>query len=152
MSLADELLKLEQLRERGTLTAEEFDRAKARLLSPAPEPVVPSEFAQAINRLRRSDGCRLRRLNRYCNLHFNGFGRFRHGHFGRHCLIARIRFSRLNRPWRQIFVGGYRLGSLNRGRSCYRRLHGLRRGRCGFRHRRGLLLHGGCWFGHRLRF
>ena len=58
MSLADELLKLEQLRERGTLTAEEFDRAKARLLSPAPEPVVPSELAKAINRLRRSDSDR----------------------------------------------------------------------------------------------
>ena len=58
MSLADELLKLEQLRERGTLTAEEFDRAKARLLSPDPAPLEPSEFAQAINRLRRSQSDR----------------------------------------------------------------------------------------------
>jgi phage shock protein PspC (stress-responsive transcriptional regulator) len=52
MSLADELIKLEQLRERGTLSTEEFDRAKARLLGP--EPAVPTELAQAINRLRRS--------------------------------------------------------------------------------------------------
>ena len=58
MSLADELIKLEQLRERGTLTPEEFDRAKARLLSPDPAPLEPSEFAQAINRLRRSQSDR----------------------------------------------------------------------------------------------
>ena len=58
MSLADELIKLEQLRERGTLTPEEFDRAKSRLLSPDPRPVVPSQLAQAINRLRRNDGDR----------------------------------------------------------------------------------------------
>jgi phage shock protein PspC (stress-responsive transcriptional regulator) len=54
MSLADELIKLEQLRERGTLNAEEFDRAKASLLNLDPVPVVPSDLAQAINRLRRS--------------------------------------------------------------------------------------------------
>ena len=37
MTLADELTKLEQLRERGSLTDDEFARAKARLLeSPAP--------------------------------------------------------------------------------------------------------------------
>ncbi|MDM7950453.1 PspC domain-containing protein [Hydrogenophaga sp.] len=54
MSLADELIKLEQLRERGTLSVEEFDRAKARLLNPDPVPAAPSDLARAINRLRRS--------------------------------------------------------------------------------------------------
>ena len=51
MSLADELLKLDDLRTRGVLTAEEFERAKARLLQndPTPPPAV-----QAINNLRRS--------------------------------------------------------------------------------------------------
>jgi phage shock protein C len=58
VSLADELIKLEQLRERGTLTPEEFDRVKSRLLSPGPDAVVPSELAQAINRLRRMDNDR----------------------------------------------------------------------------------------------
>lgn len=50
MSLADELLKLEQLRERGSLTAEEFDQAKARLLGTGVSP----KLAQSINSLRRS--------------------------------------------------------------------------------------------------
>ena len=54
MSLADELIKLEQLRARGTLTATEFDRAKASLLSPAVPPVVAPAWAQSIIRLRRS--------------------------------------------------------------------------------------------------
>jgi len=58
MSLADELIKLEQLRERGTLTVEEFDRAKASLLSPAMVPVVPPPWAQSLNRSRRSSGDR----------------------------------------------------------------------------------------------
>jgi phage shock protein PspC (stress-responsive transcriptional regulator) len=56
VSLADELIKLEQLRERGTLSVEEFERAKARLLGPSP--AVPSELAQSINRLRRSSSDR----------------------------------------------------------------------------------------------
>ena len=51
MSLADELIKLEQLRDRGTLTAEEFARAKSRLLE-APLAAVPG--VAAINRFRRS--------------------------------------------------------------------------------------------------
>lgn len=51
MTLADELIKLEQLRDRGTLSSDEFARAKARLLdgsaTMAPGPA-------AINRFRRS--------------------------------------------------------------------------------------------------
>ena len=54
MSLADELLKLEQLRERSSLTAEEFNRAKARLLGAGVEPAVSTKLAQSINGLRRS--------------------------------------------------------------------------------------------------
>lgn len=54
MSLADELLKLEQLRERGSLTAEEFERAKARLLGTGVDPMVPPKLAQSLNSLRRS--------------------------------------------------------------------------------------------------
>jgi len=51
MSLADELIKLEQLRERGGLTDDEFARAKARLLEPPP-PTGPR--CGGLNRLRRS--------------------------------------------------------------------------------------------------
>ena len=40
MSLADELTKLQQLRESGTLTEEEFQQAKTRLLG-AEEPLPP---------------------------------------------------------------------------------------------------------------
>jgi phage shock protein C len=54
MSLADELLKLEQLRERGSLTDSEFDRAKARLLGTGVEPLMPPKLAQSVNGLRRS--------------------------------------------------------------------------------------------------
>ena len=49
MSVADEIAKLEELRNRGALSNEEFERAKARLLGPAPVPGVA-----AINNLRRS--------------------------------------------------------------------------------------------------
>lgn len=51
MSIADDLIRLEQLRDRGSLSPDEFQRAKSRLLS-APgssEPVL-----QAINGFRRS--------------------------------------------------------------------------------------------------
>lgn len=51
MSIADDLTRLEQLRDRGSLSPDEFQRAKSRLLS-APgssEPVL-----QAINGFRRS--------------------------------------------------------------------------------------------------
>ena len=54
MSLACELLKLEQLRERGSLTAEEFERAKARLLGTGADPMVSPKLAQSLNSLRRS--------------------------------------------------------------------------------------------------
>ena len=54
MSLADDLLKLEQLRERGSLTAEEFERAKARLLGTGAQPGLPPGVAQSLNGLRRS--------------------------------------------------------------------------------------------------
>jgi phage shock protein PspC (stress-responsive transcriptional regulator) len=52
MSLVDELARLEEMRARGTLSEEEFQRAKARLIDaqgPAPSPA-----AAAVNRLRRS--------------------------------------------------------------------------------------------------
>jgi phage shock protein PspC (stress-responsive transcriptional regulator) len=51
MSLADELHKLDELRQRGALSETEFERAKARLLELPPTP--PAGVA-AINRLRRS--------------------------------------------------------------------------------------------------
>jgi phage shock protein PspC (stress-responsive transcriptional regulator) len=51
MSLADELHKLDELRQRGALSETEFERAKARLLELPPAP--PAGVA-AINRLRRS--------------------------------------------------------------------------------------------------
>jgi phage shock protein PspC (stress-responsive transcriptional regulator) len=50
MPLAEELTQLEQLRDRGSLSADEFQRAKAKLLGTHP----PTESAlQAINGLRR---------------------------------------------------------------------------------------------------
>ncbi len=52
MSLVDELAKLEEMRARGTLSEDEFQRAKARLIDA--EPPAPSAAAAAINRLRRS--------------------------------------------------------------------------------------------------
>jgi phage shock protein C len=54
MSLADELLKLEQLRERGSLSTDEFERAKARLLGTGSGADSPSKLAQSLNSLRRS--------------------------------------------------------------------------------------------------
>ncbi len=51
MSLADELTQLEQLRDRGSLSADEFQRAKTKLLAP-PQPA--ESIVQAINGLRRS--------------------------------------------------------------------------------------------------
>ena len=50
MSLSDELLKLDQLRERGVLSQEEFDRAKSRLLDAAATPAA----VLAVNQYRRS--------------------------------------------------------------------------------------------------
>ena len=52
MSLVDELARLEEMRARGTLSEEEFQRAKARLIGAASDSASPA--ASAVNRLRRS--------------------------------------------------------------------------------------------------
>jgi phage shock protein C len=52
MSLVDELARLEEMRARGTLSEDEFQRAKARLIDTQAE--APSPAAAVINRLRRS--------------------------------------------------------------------------------------------------
>jgi len=60
MSLADELAKLDDLKTRGVLSAEEFQRAKERLLSgatPAGAAAAAGELPQgmaAVNAMRRS--------------------------------------------------------------------------------------------------
>ncbi|PXW98615.1 phage shock protein C (PspC) family protein [Sphaerotilus hippei] len=51
MSLADDLLKLEQLRERGVLDPEEFELAKRRILE---APAAPPAAVGVVNRFRRS--------------------------------------------------------------------------------------------------
>jgi phage shock protein PspC (stress-responsive transcriptional regulator) len=51
MSIADDLTRLEQLRDRGSLNADEFQRAKNKLLCD-PRPTEP--VLQAVNGLRRS--------------------------------------------------------------------------------------------------
>jgi phage shock protein PspC (stress-responsive transcriptional regulator) len=53
MTLSDELSKLAELRERGTLTDEEFTRAKDRLLN-AEETRSAPPFVSAVNAFRRS--------------------------------------------------------------------------------------------------
>ena len=53
MSLVDELARLEEMRARGTLSEDEFRRAKTRLID-AETPASPA--AAAIGRLRRSRG------------------------------------------------------------------------------------------------
>ena len=59
MSIADELSKLDELRQRGTLSDAEFARAKERLLGTATSPPpVPPPVLDAVNRLRRSTGDR----------------------------------------------------------------------------------------------
>ncbi|MEZ5606339.1 MAG: PspC domain-containing protein [Burkholderiaceae bacterium] len=59
MSIADELSKLDELRQRGTLSDAEFARAKERLLGTAtPPPPAPPPGLDAVNRLRRSTGDR----------------------------------------------------------------------------------------------
>lgn len=55
MTLADELVKLDQLRERGALTPEEFALAKTRLLD-SPRPI--GQEAVRINSFRRSQSDR----------------------------------------------------------------------------------------------
>jgi phage shock protein C len=53
MTMSDELDRLAALHERGTLTDEEFARAKARLLGAGGAPETPP-LASAINTFRRS--------------------------------------------------------------------------------------------------
>jgi phage shock protein PspC (stress-responsive transcriptional regulator) len=53
MTLSDELSKLAELRERGTLTEEEFTRAKERLLNAQGKPSA-EPFVSAVNTFRRS--------------------------------------------------------------------------------------------------
>jgi phage shock protein PspC (stress-responsive transcriptional regulator) len=50
MSMVDELVRLEEMRARGSLSEDEFQRAKTRLIGEAGVPPA----AAAINRLRRS--------------------------------------------------------------------------------------------------
>jgi len=52
MSLVEELARLEEMRARGTLSEEEFQRAKARLIDG--QGATASPAAAAVNRLRRS--------------------------------------------------------------------------------------------------
>ena len=54
MALADELGKLAELRASGSLTEEEFNSAKERLLRAGPAGAGPDPFASAVNRFRRS--------------------------------------------------------------------------------------------------
>jgi phage shock protein C len=64
MALSDELAKLEEMRQRGALTDDEFSRAKAHLLdggataAGTPHPNPPPAAIAAINALRRSAGDR----------------------------------------------------------------------------------------------
>jgi phage shock protein PspC (stress-responsive transcriptional regulator) len=51
MSIADDIAKLEELRSRGALSAEEFERAKARLLDAGP---LSAPGIEAVNNMRRS--------------------------------------------------------------------------------------------------
>jgi phage shock protein C len=52
MSLVDELARLEEMRARGTLSEDEFQRTKARLIGEQDVQTAPA--ASALNRLRRS--------------------------------------------------------------------------------------------------
>ena len=52
MNQVDELARLEEMRARGTLSEDEFQRAKARLIGEHGGEAAPA--ASAINRLRRS--------------------------------------------------------------------------------------------------
>lgn len=52
MSLADDLLRLEQLRDRGSLSTDEFQRAKERVLAGHSSPLPPP--VQTLNAVRRS--------------------------------------------------------------------------------------------------
>jgi len=52
MSIAEELEKLQSLRERGTISEEEFARAKAHVLEAAPVPGDTRSFLQQLTRSR----------------------------------------------------------------------------------------------------
>jgi len=52
MSLVDELARLEEMRARGTLSEDEFQRAKTKLIDT--QAGAPSAAAATINKLRRS--------------------------------------------------------------------------------------------------
>jgi phage shock protein PspC (stress-responsive transcriptional regulator) len=54
MGLTDEITRLDELRSRGVLTDEEFQRAKARLLDGQPGLAPGDAPVAALNRLRRS--------------------------------------------------------------------------------------------------
>jgi phage shock protein C len=54
MSIADDLSRLEEMRTRGALSDEEFQRAKARLLDASSPSASDIPAVQAFNRLRRS--------------------------------------------------------------------------------------------------
>jgi phage shock protein PspC (stress-responsive transcriptional regulator) len=52
VSLAEELEKLQSLRDRGAISEEEFARAKARVLEQAPPPSDARSFLQHLSRSR----------------------------------------------------------------------------------------------------
>jgi phage shock protein PspC (stress-responsive transcriptional regulator) len=54
MTISDDLSKLEELRARGTLTEEEFARAKERLLSGEAARAASTPFVATVNSFRRS--------------------------------------------------------------------------------------------------
>jgi phage shock protein PspC (stress-responsive transcriptional regulator) len=54
MSISDELTKLAALRDRGILSADEFERAKARVLSGTASTAAQAPLVRAVNELRRS--------------------------------------------------------------------------------------------------
>ena len=54
MTISDDLAKLEELRARGTLTEEEFARAKERLLSGEAARAATTPFVTTVNSFRRS--------------------------------------------------------------------------------------------------
>ena len=58
MSVADELVKLASLHERGVLTDEEFQRLKSKLIDGGQIPSPLSREPAAVNRLRRSQADR----------------------------------------------------------------------------------------------
>ncbi len=58
MSIAEELSRLDELRTRGVLSEDEFQRAKQRLLDGVDAPPAVAPAMSAINRFRRSNADR----------------------------------------------------------------------------------------------